>query len=135
VDSYADFRCRDGGYLYWTRYFGEIPKRTIAKFGMKKLETWGYFPLADSMALSSAVLESLNSESPIFRLFGAQTSGRISEMGEPLFTMFQDMIDQSPTQNKFMLWFWKNAPFWNDGHPIGPGIDKNGSNGSKFCGF
>jgi len=36
--------------------FGEMPKHIIAKFGAKKQETLGYFPLADNMTISSAIL-------------------------------------------------------------------------------
>jgi len=39
----------------------------ILKFGMEKLENLGYFSLADSLALSSVVLDLLTSKSPIFR--------------------------------------------------------------------
>jgi len=50
------------------RYFAETPKWATAKFGMKKAETLNYFPLTDSMAPSSAILELLASELPVFRL-------------------------------------------------------------------
>jgi len=51
---------------------------------MKKIATLRYFALADSMAPFSAVLELFASESPIFGFVhsGAQTRGRISEMGD-----------------------------------------------------
>jgi len=39
--------------LFWRN----SSKGTIAKFRKKKIETLGYFPLADCMALSSAVIE------------------------------------------------------------------------------
>jgi len=63
--------------------FWKTPEGTIAKFGVEKTETLGYFPLA-GLALSLAVLELLTAKSPIcrFRTFGTQTPGRISEMGD-----------------------------------------------------
>jgi len=132
-DSYADFRCRDGRYLYRTRYFGETPTRTTAKFGTKKRETLGYFTLADSMALSSAVLELLTSESPIFRFrtfWGHKHPDEFRRWGTNLHHVSRHDNPIIYAQ-KFTLWFRKIAPFWNGG-PIGSRVNKNSS---KFCGF
>jgi len=91
------------------RYFGETPKRTIAKFGTTKLETFGYFPLADRMALSLAVLELLIYESSIFRFctfWGTNTQTDFGD-GRPIFSKFQDIITQSSTQSKFRCGYEK----------------------------
>jgi len=46
---------------------GETPKRMIAKFGMKNVETLSYILLSYSVYPSSAILELFASESPILR--------------------------------------------------------------------
>jgi len=63
----ADFRCRGGGTSI-ERVILEKPLGTITKFGIKKIESLRYFPLTNSMAPSSAILELFASESPIFGL-------------------------------------------------------------------
>lgn len=50
--------------------FRETPKLTIAKFGMKKLALLGFFPLTDSMAPLSAVLELFAFKLPSLRFSG-----------------------------------------------------------------
>jgi len=87
------------------------------------------------MALSSAVLEILAFEQPIFsfRTFlGPKTSGRISETGGQIRIKLQDMIAQSSVQNKFVSAFQKIVPFWNCRNPTGSGVDKNNSKFSCF---
>jgi len=58
---------------------------------MKKTLTLRYFPLADGVARTSAVLELFGSESPIigFAHFGAQTPGRTPEMGDQSLPNFR----------------------------------------------
>jgi len=115
-------------------YFGETPKGRITKFGVKKIVTLRYFPLADSVTPFSAVLELFAFESPIFGFctFWGPNSRTDFGDGGPIFTKFQDMIAQSSAQNQFVSAFRKIAPFWNGRPPVGSGVDKNGS---KLCGF
>jgi len=70
---------------------------------MKKLDSLSYFPLAATLALSSAVLELLASESPIFRflqILGPRTPRRISETVRPISTKVQDMTAHLSAQKK-----------------------------------
>jgi len=103
ITSYRRFLCRFSlsscGYLY----FGEIPKGTIVKFGIKNIEILGYFPLAAN--------------------FGAQ-----APVGFRRWTSLHQISGRDKLiicENKFMLRFQKIAPFWNGHCPVETVIDKN----------
>jgi len=108
-------------------YFGETPKRAIAKFSTKNIETLSYIPPADSMPPSWAVLKLFATESPILRFhtFGAPLSYRILELGVP---GLMEKIALSSAQIKFILRFRNIALFRSSGHPVKSGLRKMAQN-------
>jgi len=90
----------------------------------------GYFPLADSMAPSSDVLELFASESPIFGFCTFWGSNSRMDFGDGGTNLYQDpFICAVPVYVEISK---KIAPFQNGHCPIASGVDKNGS---QFCGF
>jgi len=73
---------------------------------MKKLDSLSYFPSAATLALSSAVVELLASESLIFFFvnFGAPNPRKDFGDGETNLTKLEDMIAQSSAKKTSLFW-------------------------------
>jgi len=100
----------------------------------KKTDTLGCSPLRDSMALTSAILELLTSESPIFRFCTFWRHKHLDGFRRWETNLHKVLGHDSPIICAEHVYFGvpKNALFWNHGRPIGSGINKNGS---KCCSF